>query len=220
MAENKGQIGYGYKEYLYGALGGQQKVVKLSPLDQLRQAASKGSTEKSVRWFRDKINQLGKSNFGPRKILNSDIGTVEPRLKIGSMYLYQYQAKTAEKLPYWDMFPLVLPFRATPTGFYGINMHYLPISWRVELFGRLLEYTTSPRNTEDMKFKLSWKLLGNFSQFPESKFCTKQYLTDHVRSNLIRIHPDDWKIAIHLPLESFQKASSQKVHSDARRFAR
>jgi hypothetical protein len=47
------------------------------------------------------------------------------RIITGEMYLFAYDPKTKEDLPYYDRFPLVFPFRKVKGGFYGINMHYL-----------------------------------------------------------------------------------------------
>jgi hypothetical protein len=35
--------------------------------------------------------------------------------------MFFYEAKYQDVLPYWDKFPLVLPFRKVMGGFYGIN---------------------------------------------------------------------------------------------------
>lgn len=225
MPQTDLKIGYNYRTGRYGLVKGDDALPhptsqRLDPVQQLRQAADLGNRERSVRWFRDKIRQLGRSNFIPQKVILSDVGTIENNLQLGSMYFYQYSAKTAATLPYWDAFPLVLPFQIAKGGWYGINLHYLPPQWRTELLVRLMEYTNSPRSTEQMKFRLSWKLLENFARFPESKFCTKQYLENYVKSNMLRIHPNDWKMVINLPIDAFQKKSRNTVWQDAQKYAK
>jgi hypothetical protein len=42
----------------------------------------------------------------------------------------------------------------------------------------------------------------------------KQYLTSHVRSRFIYITPDEWPIALFLPMEQWQKKSFGEVNFD------
>ena len=44
---------------------------------------------------------------------------------IGKLFFYRYDAKTKEKLEYWDMFPIVIPFSIHVNGWTGMNLHYL-----------------------------------------------------------------------------------------------
>src|SRR5690606_41052373 len=44
----------------------------------------------------------------------------------GRFYLYKYDPKTKEQMPYYDAMPLVLITDVTPDGWYGINFHYMP----------------------------------------------------------------------------------------------
>ena len=54
------------------------------------------------------------------------------------MYLFQYDAKWKEKLPYWDMFPLILPFDLAKGGFFGVYLDYLPTNDRADLLIRVI----------------------------------------------------------------------------------
>jgi hypothetical protein len=42
-------------------------------------------------------------------------------------------------------------------------------------------------------------------------------LFSHVKSQFLYIEPDEWPIAIFLPLQRFQGASSGKVYADSRK---
>ena len=39
--------------------------------------------------------------------------------------MFFYDAKTQDKLPYWDYFPLCIPIKKYKNGFMGLNLHYL-----------------------------------------------------------------------------------------------
>ena len=62
---------------------------------------------------------------------DSKVQTQKPR--VGQMYSYIYNPKTKDKLPYYDMVPLVIPVSYTNNGFYGLNFHYLSLQERNKL---------------------------------------------------------------------------------------
>ena len=57
----------------------------------------------------------------------------------GHMYMFEYKAKTANKLPYYDTFPLVYVIKATRHEFWGLNLHYLTPKRRAWVVKRLFE---------------------------------------------------------------------------------
>ena len=83
--------------------------------------------EKSYQWYRQQISSLGKLTNTNQILKDTKIST---RLIPGEMYLFFYDPKHKDTLPYYDRLPLVLPFRKVPDGFYGINLHYLPYMMR------------------------------------------------------------------------------------------
>lgn len=135
---------------------------------------------------------------------------------VGSMYMFKYDAKHKDTLPFWDMYPVIFPFRRIEGGFLGINLHYLPPGLRAILMDGLYEYANNDKYNEATKIKLNYQLLKNTADLRWFKPCVKHYLTDHVRSKLIYIHPNEWDIAMMLPVQSFQKASAKKVWEHSR----
>ena len=49
------------------------------------------------------------------------------RYHIGRLNMFLYDPKYKDKLPYYDVFPLVLPIQRYSDGFLGINFHYLTL---------------------------------------------------------------------------------------------
>ena len=136
---------------------------------------------------------------------------------VGSMVLFQYQATTAKNLPYWDKYPLVFPFQNTADGMYGINMHYLPIPLRARLMDALMWVADGPTTDEKTKLKLTYDVLQSASRNNYFKPCIKHYLNRGLASKLVMVPATEWSVALFLPLERFQKASSREVHEDSRR---
>lgn len=139
------------------------------------------------------------------------IGDIAQSFVPGRMFFYRYLAKTREELPYWDAFPLVLPFDIRGDRMYGINLHYLSPRLRYHLLEKLLEYATAENLTERSLIRMNWNLLSNAAKFREVEPCVKTYLYSHIKSRVTQIDPRDWKATLFLPLESFQKKSSQTV---------
>ena len=72
-------------------------------------------------WYRDTAKTYGRVNEG--KLMKGDADRLTSRPSVGQMYMYFYEAKTKDTLPYFDRFPLVFPFAKVKGGFYGLNMH-------------------------------------------------------------------------------------------------
>jgi hypothetical protein len=135
------------------------------------------------------------------------------------MYLYLYDPKLKKQLPVYDRFPLVFPFQATPDGFIGINLHYLPYRMRAKMLNELYKLATSTTITDTTRLRMSWTILNNASRYPGVKSCVKRYLNTHVRSRFMLINPLDWKTVIFLPVEDFAKMTKEQVFRQTRREA-
>jgi hypothetical protein len=184
----------------------------MKPLDKLREIET---ADKSFRWYLDAIRKVGLASVSAARILKSDIGEFVSSVQPGDMYLFFYDPKLRESLPYYDTVPLVITFRRVPGGFMGLNMHYLPPMLRMRLLNKLMEYTNDSTLSESTKFRLKWSLLDNASRFPGAKVAVKHYLNNYVQSRVLKINPADWKKAIMLPIDNFEKASKNRVFEDS-----
>ena len=77
-----------------------------------------GYDEDSRDWFRDRAQAVVKMN--PKRIMmrREQKSIIEP----GKMYMFFYDPKHKDKLPYYDTFPLLFPFSMTGTHFTGLEM--------------------------------------------------------------------------------------------------
>lgn len=169
-----------------------------------------GGKERSVRWFRDKVRELGTPPT--RQLVNE--GIVRGRPAFGRMNFYFYDPKYKNELPYYDRFPLVLPIEQYNEGFLGLNFHYLSIPMRIRLLNVITEYASDQSMSENTRIRLTW---NRIKRNPMVKPTVKRYLADNVRSQFRVINADEMMLAVLLPVQRFVKASDEKVYADSRR---
>ena len=135
--------------------------------------ASKGRP-KSTAWFRDKIAEFGQ----PSAMQLIRDGKQNTRPFYGNLNMFFYDPKFKKTLPYYDRFPLVLPIERYSDGFLGINLHYLPMTLRLQLLDNLVDYSN---NT---KFDESTIIDANYSQL-NAYFTSIGGGTDQIQRNII-----------------------------------
>ena len=174
----------------------------------------KAKSKDAVKWFKKIVKRTQRAAF-PAKFGRQDIMTdrnigVTSKPKVGRLYLFQYDAKWKEILPWWDMWPLIFPFAGAKDGFYGINLHYLAPNARATLMLNLIKAQGgSGKMNENFKLKLSYNIITGFGP---AKPCIKRYLYSHVQGKgFYGISGEDWSYAAALPLQRFQKASAGTV---------
>jgi hypothetical protein len=138
----------------------------------------------------------------------------------GNMYMYFYDPKYKETLPYYDRFPLTIMIDGAPGGFYGLNLHYLNYNTRAAFLDELMALGPEKSTESSRLTKIRYNLLTGVRKFKEFKPCFKHYLGKHVKSQFARVPMTDWEIAIFLPVEQFKKTSKQSVWADSNRIAR
>lgn len=136
-------------------------------------------------------------------------------MQVGDMVMYVYDPKTKDKLPYYDTFPLIFPIELKNDGWLGINMHYLPPQMRATLMDSLYSLVTNTNMDTTTRLQLSYQILKGASKFGAFKPCIKRYLTSHVRSVRLTVHPSQWDMVLMLPTARFVKADQLKVWSDS-----
>lgn len=178
------------------------------------------AAKKSRAWFEQQTLLMSRQSITPQKVLKGDPSAIKTTILPGKLYMFLYDPKTKEELPYFDRFPLVFPFRKVQGGFYGLNMHYLPYQLRIRLLDRLMVFANNKKMDETTRLKYSWALIDGVSKFKPAQPCVKHYLNDHLRSGLRLIPANDWATAMLLPVEKFQGATKQAIWSDSLRQAR
>lgn len=186
----------------------------------LQNAANKGigdtRSKEAIDWFRSNVRKSRASSTQLFKEEASSLVNSWTNIGPGRVYLFTYDPKHKKTLPYYDTFPCIIPLERYKDGFLALNLHYLPPVLRARLFDALLDTVNNSKIDENVKMKLSYKILKGVANNKHYKPCIKRYLGKHVRSRFIRVEPDAWAPAIFLPVENFQKASKRQVWADSR----
>ena len=172
-------------------------------------------TKESRDWFRSKIKNMRSIK---REALMKEDPLKQPSQEIvGGMYMFFYDPKHKETLPYYDTFPLVIVVGPAEGGFYGLNLHYLPPILRAKMLDALMDITTNTKFNDSTRFKMSYELLVKTSKLKYFEPCFKHYLNEHVKSKFAMVPAPEWEIATFLPTADFRKANSKKVYYDSKK---
>lgn len=163
-------------------------------------------------WFREQARKVVSINNN--KLLQDP--NVASSLEPGNMYFFAYDAKWKDKLPYWDAFPLIFPFKVEGNRVWGLNLHYLPFDLRAELMDALHGTVDKRYKNENRRLRISYELLNGAARFEAFKPCVKSYLSTQFRSRFLKIPYEQWDIALFLPLQRFQKAPQSHVWDESR----
>jgi hypothetical protein len=166
-------------------------------------------------WYREKAREVRSVN--PAKIISQNTKYNRNQIRPGFMYLFGYDPKTKEDLPYYDKFPLIFPFESMEGGFLGMNLHYLPPLMRARLMDNLYDLVNNERFDETTKIKASYNFLNSAARYKYFKPCIKRYLNSHVMTKFLLIPASEWDVALFLPLERFQKENKNTVYRESRR---
>ena len=172
-------------------------------------------TKESRSWFQQKIKNL-------RSINRTALMKEEPLKQttqaiVGGMYMFFYDPKHKDTLPYYDTFPLVIVVGPAEGGFYGLNLHYLPPMLRAKMLDALMDITSNTKFNASTRFKMSYELLVKSSKLKYFEPCFKHYLNSHVQSKFAMVPAPEWEIATFLPTAQFKKSNSKKVYADSKK---
>lgn len=174
-------------------------------------------------WYRDQAKNVARTNRNRsqgdkliRELRSEEDRRQDTRFMMGNMYLFAYDPKHKDTLPYYDRFPLIFPINKAKGGFLGINMHYLPPILRAKLMDQLYTVLTNKRFDDTTRLSASYKILNSAAKFKEFAPCVKHYLSAHVRTKPAYINPAEWDIALFLPTQKFVGATANEVYRDSR----
>ena len=185
----------------------------------------------SIRWYQSQITALGGNKITGKQLIMSSENSINRSQRMdeindagmpryGKMNLFAYSPETAKKLPYYDMFPLIIPIERAKGGILGINFHYLPIPLRVQLLQLLTE--TFGDDTGTKMTNLTWRQLSGYRKVMP---IVRHYKYKRVRSKFLQIPLEDMIIAILLPVQRFytgplnnkRPVEPRKVYADTRK---
>lgn len=143
-------------------------------------------------------------------------------LAVGKMYMFFYDPKWKNELPYYDRFPciFILDVDKETNSFLGLNLHYLDYQSRAILLDALLKYENNSNINQNKRLKINYGVIKSFAQSGLAKPCIKRYLFSHIRSKFIWVNAEEWHIVSMLPVHTWEKASASTVWRDSRKKSR
>ena len=197
-----------------------------SYLQSLKTAIATGDVAAKARqaatWFRS-IVERAKIALSRETVFQTVIteaaqaGGLTSKMWLGKMYFFVYNPKHKMTLPYYDMFPLVLPVERYSDGFLGINFHYLAPKERAHLLDEIKIFVNDKTLSEKTRIMLTYDMLRGFAKFKRAKPCLKRYITMYMKTQFIPVLPDEWGPAIFLPVENFKKMSKKAVWMESKK---
>jgi hypothetical protein len=137
--------------------------------------------------------------------------TNRQKFLMGGLYFFVYDPKTKEQLDYYDRFPLVMPLKRYDDGFLGLNLHYLPVKYRLVFMRKLMPLAIYNDEDEIKRIRITYEILEASKRYKEFRPCIKKYLYPHVKSRILAVEPQEWDTALYLPVQQFKKAPVNKV---------
>jgi len=183
------------------------------------QAQHPTMSRESLRWLMQKIAKLRNPTRLSVPITKEKDRWTRPgdrqKFLMGGMYYFVYDAKGKDSLPYYDRFPLVLPLKRLPDGFIGLNLHYLPLRYRVLFLRKLLNFAIYNEDDEIKRIRITYPILDASSKLKEFRPCLKRYLYTHIKSRILAVEPNEWDVATYLPVHQFKNAQPKQVWQDS-----
>jgi hypothetical protein len=171
-------------------------------------------SRKSVAWLQDQMRDLKSPIKLAREIANEK-GRQGGQFQMGGLYHFFYDPITKGDLPYYDIFPLVIPLKRDAEGFIGLNMHYLPPRYRAVFMDKLMNFAVTNDNNEPKRLRVTYDILAAAKNFKEFRPCLKRYLNSQIKSKILTIQPPEWETALFLPTAVFKGAPISKVYAES-----
>lgn len=184
-------------------------------LDAQNAGVALDNSRESLEWLRKNYASMRPTDVTERQF-RKDPDRRRSRPLPGRLYMFLYNPKMKNELPYWDRFPLVFPYKIIEGGFMGLNMHYIAPRYRAVLMDSLYNTINNTAFDETTRLRINYDLLNSASKYRWFKPCVKHYLTSHMASEFFYIHPEEWNLALFVPSEQFQKARKSAVWADSK----
>lgn len=178
-------------------------------LDKLSEKTNytKADYRRSQAWFAEQAKKLGHMSSMPS--IMSTPGRQKATFIPGRMYMYGYYPVGVKELPYYDAYPLVIPFSSDETTFTGLNFHYLPYKVRYVLLRNMLDFATDKKMDEKTKLKFTWQFIKGVSRYRGVESAVKRYRYDRVQTHFLEIPSHQWFLSLLLPMERFRTGPNQ-----------
>jgi len=177
----------------------------------------------ALRWYRRYISTRYK-NINRHNIRNSPNVRQVVRPIRGSMYTFRYVPKGRDTLPYYDSWPLIIPFKRFSGGkIHAFNLHYMPPKLRLKTLIHLSPLILSSEFAEDRQtggqenpdyfddnfLNIRW-FHTDRGFLRALKKCTRTYLKSHIKGKLIEFPTQTWPVVVFLPIARWRKEKNPR----------
>lgn len=171
-------------------------------------------SRQSVSWLQNQMRDL-KSPIKLAREIAKEKARQGGQFQMGGLYHFFYDPLTKADLPYYDIFPLVIPLKRDTDGFIGLNLHYLPPRYRAVFMDKLMTFAITNDNNEPRRLRVTYDILTATKNFKEFRPCLKRYLNSQIKSKILTIQPPEWETALFLPTAVFKGAPVSKVYAES-----
>lgn len=172
-------------------------------------------TLESLTWFKNKVRQtFGTKDIPPDEFFDKRNYPNKPLP--GNIVTFRYVPRNLAKLPYYDMFPLVLVIKLVPGGFIGINFHHLHPIDRASFMSKLQKYQKT-FSDGTIRINIRYDVLKTTLNLVYYKPCIRRYYNVGIKTMFYTLVPHEWDIALFLPTEKFVRARKQKIWEETQK---
>ena len=197
----------------------QQKSILTSLSDEKIAAQYETMSRESLNWLLKKIRNINNPIAESRPLVREKQRFTRPtdrtKFLMGGLYYFYYDPITKDEMPYYDKFPLVMPLKKESDGFIGLNLHYLPLRYRIAFMRKMIPFAVYDENDEIKRIRMTYSMLDSTSRYKEFRPCIKKYLYSRIRSKIIKVEPQEWDIALYLPIQQFRKEKAKTVWQES-----
>ena len=184
---------------------------------------------KPAGWFSDEVKNLAKvygaEIANPSSIMEACQGSgdrgLTSKIVPGNLYMCRYSPPAEHSLPYYDRFPLIMPYKTESRMFRAWNFHYLPHQARILLLAHLMKYadtksfwTRKPVLNNKTSMQFDGRALKDLAAHPVARPTSHEYQLAHVKTQFKFIEPKHWALMMLLPTESFVMSKKSQVWAD------
>ena len=129
----------------------------------------------------------------------------------GRMYGCRYLA--FKKEPLFDLWPIIIVMDVQSQWFEGLNLHYLPLESRQELFPLLEKFITIRDGGKYFNFR-EFKRVLYTQTFRLAQVCVRRYRRENIfNGRIIRIKDDLWESILYEKRERFYRWQGANLRS-------
>ena len=136
-------------------------------------------------------------------------GKATGQILFGRMYSCKYFA--LKKEPVFDLWPVIIVMDVKGKWFEGLNLHYLPIKERKELYTLLKQFIID-RDGNFFNFREFKRVLFTV-QFRLAQVCIKRYRKENMFGVTVRIRDNLWESVLYENRERFFRWQGQNLKS-------